>query len=104
MPAKRINKCRDKATNSRETIDFKIHPIPSKQCHSAKNTNNKKTKQKPAMQISPQDHNCGQQKPSRSFQTFSVEYHGKQHRRDVWRNGEINIRIRRESGVKQTRG
>src|SRR6266436_4622235 len=104
MPAKGIDKCCNKATDSRENIDFKICQIPPKQCHAAKNTDNKKTKQKTAMQISPQDHDCGQQKPSRSFQAFFVEYYAKQHSRDVWRSGEINIWVRRKSGVKQTRG
>src|SRR5947209_7678335 len=96
MPAKRIDKCRDKATASHETIDFKIHPIAIKQRHAAKNADNNKTKQKAAMQISPQHHHCRQQKnPPRSFQTFPVEYYGKQHRRNVRRSGEIDIRVRR---------
>src|SRR5260370_32684147 len=97
MPAKWIDECRNKATDTRKTIDFELSPIPFKQRHSAKNTNNKKTKQKTAMQISPQDHNRGQQKPSRSFHTFSVEYNRKQHRTNVRRNGRIKIRIRRKS-------
>src|ERR1700687_2890377 len=104
MPGKRINKCCNTATDSREAIDFKIYSIPSKQSRAAKNTNNEKTKQKAAMQISPKDHNYRQQKTRRSFQTFSVEYYAKQHRSHVWRSGEINIRVRRKSGVKQTRG
>jgi hypothetical protein len=106
MPAKGINKCRDKATSSHETIDSKIHPIAFKQRDAAKKANNKKTKQKATVQISPQDHHCRQQKNTpRSFQTFSVEYYGKQHRRNVWRNREIDIRVRsRKSGIKQTRG
>jgi len=53
MPAKRINKRRDKATNSHEATDFEIHPIAPKQRQAAKNTNNNKTDQKAAMQIGP---------------------------------------------------
>src|ERR1700730_9921993 len=104
MPAERINKCCNKATDSRESIDFKIYTIPSKQNRATENPNNKKTKQKAAMQISPQDHNRRQQKTLRSFQTFSVEYYAKQYSTNVWRSGEINIWVRRKSGVKQTRG
>jgi hypothetical protein len=106
MPAEGINKRRDKATAPHQTIDSKIHPIALEQRHAAKNADNKQTKQKSAMQISPQDHDCGQQKNTlRSFQTFAVEYYGKQHRRNVWRSGEIDIRVRRrKSGIKQTRG
>src|SRR6476620_3964111 len=105
MPAKRINKRRDKATNSHEAIDFEIHPIAPKQGHAAKNTNNK-TDQKATMQIGPQDHDCRQQKATLcSFQTFSVEYYGKQHGRNIRRSGEIDIRVRRrKSWVKQTCG
>src|SRR5258707_6702718 len=102
MPAKRINKCRDKATDSRETIDCKVDPIPPKQRHAAKNANNKKTKHKAAMQISPKGHHHRQQKTSRFFQTFCVENYAKQHRGSVWRSGEIAIWGRRKSGVKQT--
>src|SRR5258708_716833 len=100
MPAEWIDECCNKAADSRKNIDFKICPIPSKQCHAAKNTDSKKTKQKTAMQIGPQDHDYRQQKPSRSLQAFSVEYYAKQHRRNVWRSGEIDIWIRRKSGVK----
>src|ERR1700719_1541255 len=103
MPAERINKCCNKATDFREAIYFKIYPIPSKQCRATENTNNKKTKQKATMQISPQDHNCRQQKTLRSFQTFPVEYYAKQYSGNVWRSGEVNIWVRRKSGVKQTR-
>jgi len=40
-----------------------------------------------------------------SFQTFSVEYYGKQHGRNIRRSGEIDIRVRRrKSWVKQTCG
>src|ERR1700751_940977 len=106
MPAKRINNCRDEATDTHETIDLETHPITFKQRHAAKNTNNNQTKQKTTMQISPQDHDCRQQKnPPRSFQTFAAEYYSKQHRRNVWRSGQINIRVRRrEGGIKQTSG
>jgi hypothetical protein len=104
MPAERIDKYCNKATDSRETVDFKIYPIPSEQSRAAKNANNKKTKQKATMQISPKDHNYRQQKTSRSFQAFSVENYAKQHGRSVWRSGEINIWGRRKSGVKQARG
>jgi hypothetical protein len=104
MPAERIYKYCNKATDSRETVDFKIYPIPSEQSCAAKNANNKKTKQKATMQISPKDHNYRQQKTSRSFQAFSVENYAKQHGRSVWRSGEINIWGRRKSGVKQARG
>jgi hypothetical protein len=105
VPAEGVNKRCNKAADPHETIDFKIYPIPSEQCHAAKNTNNKKTNQKAAMQISPQEHKCRQQKEAlRSFQTLSIEYYAKQHRRNVWRGGEINIRVRRKGGVKQTRG
>src|SRR5882724_3341133 len=104
MPAKRIDECCNKATESRETVDFKVYPVPPEQSRAAKNTNNKKTKQKATMQIGPQDHNYRQQKTPRSFQTFSVEYYAKQHRRNVWRSGEIRIWERQKSGVKQTRG
>src|ERR1035438_6609185 len=92
MPAKRIDKYCNEATDSRETVDFKICPIPSEQSRAAKNADNKKTKQKAAMQINPKHHHRRQQKPSRSLQTFSVEYYAKQHGRSVWRSGEINIR------------
>src|SRR3977135_783420 len=97
MPTKRIDKCCNKATHSRQTINFKICPIPSEQSRAAKKTNNKKTKQKTAVQISPQDHNyrqqknCRQQEKLSSLQTFSIEYHAKQHCRNVWRSGEVNI-------------
>src|ERR1035438_767028 len=104
MPAKRIDKYCNEATDSRETVDFKIYPIPSEQSRAAKNADNKKTKQKAAMQINPKDHHRRQQKPTRSLQTFSVEYYAKQHSRSVWRSGEINIRRRRKRGVEQTRG
>jgi hypothetical protein len=104
MPAKRINKYCNKATDAREAVDFKIYPIPSEQSRAAKNANNKKTKHKAAMQISPKDHNYRQQKTSRSFQTFSVENYAKQHSGSVRRSGEINIWGRRKRGVKQTRG
>ena len=53
------------------------------------------------MQIDPKDHHRRQQKPSRSFQTFSVENDAKQHGGGVWRSGEIDIRGRRKRGVKQ---
>jgi hypothetical protein len=104
MPAERIDKYCNKATGSRETVDFKIYPIPSEQSRAAKNANNKKTKHKAAMQISPKGHNYRQQKASRSFQAFSVENYAKQHGGSVRRSGEINIWGRRKRGVKQTRG
>jgi hypothetical protein len=58
------------------------------------------------VQIGPQGHDYRQQKnPPRSFQTFSVEYYGEQHRRNVRRSGEIDIRVcRGKSGIKQARG
>jgi hypothetical protein len=104
MPAKRIDKYCNKATDAREAVDLEIYPIPSEQSRAAKNANNKKTKQKAAMQISPKDHNHRQQKASRSFQTFSVKNYAKQHSGSVRRSGEINIWGRRKRGVKQTRG
>jgi hypothetical protein len=103
MQAKRIDKYSNKATDAREAVNFKIYPIPSEQSRAAKNANNKKTKHKAAMQISPKEHNCRQQKTSRSFQTFSVENYAKQHSGNVRRSGEINIWGRRKRGVKQTR-
>jgi hypothetical protein len=105
MPAKRIDKYCDKAADSRETVDFKIYPIPSEQSHAAENANNKKAKQKATVQIGPKDHHHGQPNTSRSFQTFCVENYAKQHSRSVWRSGEINVwRSRFKSRVKQTRG
>src|SRR5882724_7246121 len=104
MPAKRVDKYCKKATDRRETVVFKIHPIPPEQSHSAKNANNKKAKQKATVQINPKDHHHRQQKTSRSFQTFSVENYAKQHSGSVRRSGEINIWGRRKRGVKQTRG
>lgn len=104
MPAERIDEDCNEATGSREAVDFKIYPIPSEQSRAAKNANNKKPKQEATMQIGPKDHYYGQQKTSRSFQTFSVENYAKQHRRNIWRSGEIDIWGRRKSGVKQTRG
>src|SRR5471030_453492 len=104
MPAKRIDEYCDKATGSREAVDSKIHPIPSQQSRAAKNADNKKTKQKSAMQIDPKEHDHRQQKTSRSFQAFCVENDAKQHRAGVWRNGKITIRSRCKGGVKQTRG
>jgi hypothetical protein len=104
MQAKRIDKYCNKATDAREAVDFEIDPIPSEQSRAAKNANNKKTKHKAAMQISPKGHNYRQQKASRSFQAFSVENYAKQHSGSVRRSGEINIWGRRKRGVKQTRG
>jgi hypothetical protein len=102
MPAERIDKYSNKATDSDQAIDFKIYPIPSEQSRATKNTNNKKTNQKATMQISPKDHHHRQQKTSRSFQTFCVEDYAKQHSGNVWRGGEISIWERQKSGVKQT--
>src|SRR5260370_41159890 len=104
MPAKRIDKYCNESTDSRQAVDFTICPIPSEQGRAAKNANNKKTEQKAAMQIGPKDHHHRQQKTSRSFQTFCVKNYAKQHRRSVWRSGEIDIWGGRKSGVKQTRG
>src|SRR5262249_28067430 len=104
MPAKRIDKYCDKATDPCETIDFEIAPIPSEQSCAAKDANDKKTDQKATVQISPKDHDHGQQKASRSFQAFCVENDAKQHRGCVWRSGEINVRRRDKRGVKQTGG
>src|SRR6267378_6017274 len=104
MPAERIDKYCNEATDSREAVDLEICPIPPEQSHAAKNADNKKTKQKAAMQIGPKDHHHRQQEPSRSFQTFCVENYAKQHGSRVWRGGEINIGGRRKRGVKQTRG
>src|SRR5580704_607984 len=104
MPAERIDQRCNQAADSHETIDSKIYPIPSKQCNAAKDANNKKTEQKAAMQIDPQDHNCRQQKAPLSFQAFSVKHHGKQHGGNVWRGGEINIRVRLKGRVEQARG
>ena len=104
MPAERIDKYCNEATNSREAVDFQICPIPSEQSRAAKNANNKKTKHKAAMQISPKGHHHRQQETSRSFQTFCEENDAKQHGGGVWRSGEINIRGRRKGGVEQTRG
>src|SRR5579871_2805636 len=101
MPAKRIDECRNKATKSRQTEDLSTYPISPEQCHAAKNTDDKEAKQKAAMQIGPQDHDARQQKAS-FFQTFFIEYHAKQDRSHVWRRGDVNIRIGRESGIKQT--
>src|SRR6266481_1201451 len=103
MPAKRVDKYCKKATDRRETIVFKIHPIPSEQSHSAKNANNKKAKQKATMQINPKDHHHRQQKTSRSFQTFSVENYAKQHSGSVWRSREIRIWGCRKSRIEQAR-
>src|ERR1700687_4469653 len=103
MPAKRIDKYCNKATGSRQAVDSKIYPIASQQSRAEKNANNKKTKQKAAMQIDPKGHDHRQEKTSRSFQAFCVESYAKQHSAGVWRNGEINIRGRRKRGVKQAR-
>jgi hypothetical protein len=105
MPAKRIDKRRHKATDSDQAVDFEIHPIASEQRHAAKNTDNKQAEQKATVQIGPQDHKRRQQKVApRSFQTFSVEYYGKQHGRNIRRSSEIDIRVRRrKSRIKQTR-
>src|ERR1700733_8094882 len=104
MPAKRIDEYRDEATKSRKTVDLEVYPIPPEQSHTAKNADNKKTKQKAAMQIGPKHHHHRQQEPSRSFQTFNVENYAKQHGRGVRRSGDINIGGCRERRVKQTRG
>jgi hypothetical protein len=56
MPAEGIDEYCNEATNSRETVDFEICPIPSEQSRAAKNADDKKTKQKAAMQINPKDH------------------------------------------------
>src|SRR5882672_12963317 len=103
MPAKRIDKYCNKATDAREAVDLEIYPIPSEQSRAAKNANNKKTKHKAAIQISPKGHHHRQQKPSRSLQAFSVENYAKQHSGSVRRSGEINIWGRRKRGVEQTR-
>src|SRR5258705_12063435 len=104
MQNKRNDKIIKKRTDAREGVDLKIYTIPYEQSRPAKNANNKKTKHKAAMQIGPKDHNCRQQKPSRSLQAFSVENYAKQHSRSVRRSGEINIWGRRKRGVKQRRG
>src|ERR1700683_5761136 len=105
MPAERRNKRCHKATDSHETIDFELGPIPREQRYAAKSADDKKTKRKAAVQIGPQDHHCRwQNNAPRSFQTLHVEYYGKHHRGNVWRSGQINIRERLKSGVKQTRG
>src|ERR1700676_63370 len=64
MPAERIDKYSNKATDSHETIDLKIYPIPSEQSRAAKNSNNKKTNQKAAMQITPKTNNHRKKNPS----------------------------------------
>ena len=104
VPAEWIDECCNEATESRETQDPEIFPIPPQQSRAAKHTNNQKTNQKTAMQIGPQDHDRGQQEAPRSLQTFRVENDAKQHRGRVWRSGEINIRRRRKGGIKQARG
>jgi hypothetical protein len=103
MPAKRIDEYCKGAAGSRETVDFEVYPIPSEQSHAAKNADNKKAKHKAAMQIDPKHHDRRQQKASRSFQAFSVENDAKQHGRNVWRSGEINVRGYRKRGIKQAR-
>jgi hypothetical protein len=62
---------------SREAVGSKIHPIPPEQSRDAKNADNKKTKQKSAVQINPKGHDYRQRKTSRSFQTFCVENYAK---------------------------
>src|ERR1700719_3108358 len=104
MPAERIDKYRNETADSRQAVDFEICPIPPEQRHAAKHANNKKTKQKAAMEIGPKDHHQRQHNPSRSFQTFCVKNDAKQHCGSVWRNREINIRWRCKRWVKRRCG
>ena len=102
-PAKRIDEGRDETAQPRKREDSDTDPVPSEQGHTAERANDQQAEQEAAMQIGPKDHDHRQQEPSRSLQAFAVEDDGKQHRGRVRRGGDIDIRGRRERGVKQAR-